>query len=231
MRKDITSSLAYVLLASLFNVALAYLFGNNGYEAFITISIAVGFLLTWQSFNLVPLLFKSKVWLIIKLVGLLPLAFVWFVAVAGVILSVSTNAHDPSVSTPSINWLIVILGTLPFLVPRVAIYKATAGFQKTAIGLLVSLYSIIVLYIAALGFYDNNASNKNLILVIAVQLQYLMNYLITRTNYLHRSQVLAKNLAQHLSISHKDTGDYLMILIVGLPFILPLAIVLLISAI
>ncbi len=88
----------------------------------------------------------------------------------------------------------------------------------------------MVLFIAVLVFYDNEAKYKSLILILAVQLQYLMNHIITKTDYLKRSHILATHLTQRLKINGNDVGQYLIIFIVGLPFILPLATVLLVGA-
>ena len=220
-----------IVAASIFNVILSYVFGNNGYEAFITLSIALGILITWQSLQLARHLFQSKTWLIIKLLGLVLLGFFWFIVIAGVMLSVSGNAYDPTVSVPNVNWLIVIIGTGPYLLPQLSFYKIKVGFHKTATGMLTTLYSVMVLFIAALGFYNNQAKYQGLVLVLAIQLQYLMNHVIIRTDYLNRSHATATNIARRLKINGNDLGQNLTIFLVGLPFFMPLMIVLLVSSI
>jgi hypothetical protein len=231
MLNNEATSLIYLIVASLLSVLLAYIFGNEGYEALITTAIALGFLITWQLLVLARLLFRTKAWLIIKIIGLLPIGFIWFIAVASVISSISSGIYNPAISPPSVNWFVVCIGTLPFLIPRLLGYKIKVGSKKILIGSITSIYSLMVLYIAVIGFYDNESKYRSLILVLAVQLQYIMSYTVTRTNYLNRSHDFAVNLLKRLRISsNDDAGQNIIIFIVGLPFILPLAVVLLVSS-
>jgi hypothetical protein len=231
MLNNEATSLIYLIVASLLSVLLAYIFGNEGYEALITTAIALGFLITWQLLGLARLLFRTKAWLIIKIIGLLPIGFIWFIAVASVISSISSGIYNPAISPPSVNWFVVCIGTLPFLIPRLLGYKIKVGSKKILIGSITSIYSLMVLYIAVIGFYDNESKYRSLILVLAVQLQYIMSYTVTRTNYLNRSHDFAVNLLKRLRISsNDDAGQNIIIFIVGLPFILPLAVVLLVSS-
>lgn len=218
-------SFAYILFASLFSLTLAYVFGNDGYEAFVTIAIALGILISTQLLNMARLLFRARVWLVVKLFGLLALGFIWFICIASVILSISSEAFNPSLVKPTINWVIVLVGTLPFLMPRVNAYRLDAGMKKTFIGILTSLYSIIVLETAVTSYFSDASKYRNIVLVLAIQLQYLMSYAITNTNYLDRSLAFANNLTRRLRISQGKMSLYITSLIVGLPFILPLAII------
>jgi hypothetical protein len=216
-----------VAAISMFNIVLAYVFGNNGYEAFVTLSIALGILITWQSLQLLRLLFKSHTWLILKLLGAAALGFFWFLVIGGVMLSISRDAYDPSATTPDVNWLVVLIGTVPYLLPRLGLYKTDAGFTKTAIGTVTTLYSVIVLFVAALGFYDSEARYQSLILVLAVQLQYLMNHVILNTGYLDRALAAGVQLSSQLKLGSSSFGRDLTIFLVAIPFFAPLAIVLL----
>ncbi|QQS19757.1 hypothetical protein IPL85_05840 [Candidatus Saccharibacteria bacterium] len=218
----------YVVLALLFSLLTAFIFGNEGYEAFVTIAIALGLLISWQLIHLAKLIFQSKDWVIVKLVGITSLVFFWFVSVATIALAISKDAFGSGVHTPSINWAVVLVGTLPFLVPRISAYRLNANTKNTIIGILASLYSIIVLYVAVIGYYDTDASYRSVILVLALQLQYLMSFVITRSNYLNQSHAYAVSLTRRLKIIDSEKGQYLILFIVGLPFILPLATVLLI---
>lgn len=229
MTKRDTPTLAYLVCASLFSLAIAYIFGNDGYEAFATTAIALGLLLSWQLINIARLLFRSNIWLIVKFVGALMLGFFWFVAIATVISSVSSNTFSPQIPTPNVNWIVVSIGTLPFLLPRLGLYRSSTAIKTPAIGALVSLYSIMVLYIAIIGYHDSNVTYRGLLLVIAVQIQYLMSYTVIKTDYLERSHAFATNLSHRLKITGSDIGDYIHILVVGLPFLLPLGIIALVS--
>jgi hypothetical protein len=231
MLNNEATSLIYLIVASLLSVLLAYIFGNEGYEALITTAIALGFLITWQLLVLTRLLFRTKAWLIIKIIGLLPIGLPSLFLLPSFIISPLPGIYNPAISPPSVNWFVVCIGTLPFLIPRLLGYKIKVGSKKILIGSITSIYSLMVLYIAVIGFYDNESKYRSLILVLAVQLQYIMSYTVTRTNYLNRSHDFAVNLLKRLRISsNDDAGQNIIIFIVGLPFILPLAVVLLVSS-
>lgn len=208
---------------------MAYVFGNDGYEAFVTMAIALGLLLSWQLIGLTRLLFQSRSWLVIKFLGTLLIGFFWFISMGGVIMATAQNIFDPLVQAPPVNWLVVLVGTIPFLMPRIAAYRLNTDPVKALMGVLASLFSIIVLCVAVIGYFDNDAMFRDLILVLAVQLQYLMNHAINKTDYLPRSHAYATSLTRRLNLKMSIHNLDITLLIVGLPFFLPLIIISLIS--
>lgn len=227
--KNIPFSLIVVI--SCFNVILSYAFGNNGYEAFITVSIALGILISWQSVQMFSLIRRSHSWLVVKAIYALALTFFWFVIISGVILSISRGSYDSKVITPNINWLIVLIGTIPYLLPRIIHGRSDLNFNKAAVGWVTTLYSVMVLFIAVLGFHDSRSEFGSILLVLAIQLQYLMSHLAAKTSYLERSHASALKLVRKLRLERSDFGKYIIITLVGVPFIVPLVIVLFVSAI
>lgn len=230
MNKDRKMPFLLLICASVFNILLAYIFGNDGYEVFITISIALGLLITWQSIQLLRINFASNNWLVIKAIYALILCSFWFIIIAGVMLSVSRDAYDPNVVVPSINWLVVCFGVLPYMLPRL-LYGTKMSFTQSVVGFVTTLYSVLVLFVAMLGFYNSTTRFGSILLVLAIQLQYLMNHLAVKTNYIEKSHVRATKWAIKLKIANSDAGKYFIVLSVGLPFIVPLLVVLAVSAI
>lgn len=231
MTSNRNTSFLFIVVVLIINVILSYTFGNNGYEAFITVSLALGILITWQSIKMFRLIQDSNSWMIVRAIYILALIFFWFVVLSGVILSVSSSSYDPKGITPDINWLIVLIGTIPYLLPRLISIQNDFSFNKAAVGWVTTMYSVMVLFIAVVGFYNSTSRFGNIMLVMAVQLQYLMNHLTVKTNYLERSHGSALKLVNNLHFEKSDFGKYIIIAVVGLPYIAPLAIVLIGSSI
>lgn len=225
-----TSNFLVVLIISLVNILLAYIYSKSGYEAFITVSIALGLLFTLLSISSLRLIFRSSYWLIVKLIFVPLIAFMWFMIICGVMLSVSPSAYSPNKSLPDINWWIVIIGTLPYLLPRLNLISSKQTLKHSIISMLYVLYSVMVLLIAAISFHSPNASEKNIMLILGIQLQYLMNYAVLKTNYLEKSLYFSNKTARKFNIHNNDLGTYFVVIVVGLPFILPLAVVLIASS-
>ncbi len=224
------SNFLYVLLVSGLNIILAYAFSKSGYEAFITVCIALGMLFTLLSLHIVKLILKGNYWQGFKLLCVPVVAFVWFLVIAGVLLSVSPSAYSADKSLPTIKWWIVLVGTLPYLMPRLNFVSAKRSLKYSFLSMLTVLYSVAILLIAAIGFHNPSAPEKNILLVIGVQLQYVMSYAVLKTNYIQKSLDFSNKLAKRLNLHNNDLGSYIVVLTVGLPFILPLAVVMLASS-
>jgi hypothetical protein len=191
----------------------------------------LGVLITWQLFGLAKYLFGSKTWLIVKILGLVPLAALWCLAAMTVMSMLSSSLHGPSVTPPPMNWPLVLLGTVPFLLTRLFFRGKQLDLKQQISGVVLSFYSIVMLFVAILGYYGSTTRFGGVLLVVAVQLQYIMSYVVTQTNYLSRSHdFTARLLGPDFAKADDSAGQYVYVAIVGLPFIIPLALVLLISS-
>jgi hypothetical protein len=231
MRNTTNITFAYLVLSSLLGLVIAYIFGNDGFEAFVITAIALALLMSWQVVYAIRLLFTSNHWFVIKLFGSICLLFFWFTAIMAVLFSVSSNIFTPQVSLSPINWPLVLIGTLPFLLPRISKLGSQTTMNQTIAGIVTSFYSILILYIAVIAFYANDLKYQSIVLVMVAQLQYLMSHVVVKTDYIYQSHAFAKKLTHRTHFSNNDTEHYLVLGIVGLPFLLPLAVILLISAV
>jgi hypothetical protein len=219
------SGFLLALLISVLNIVMAILFSKNGYEAFVTASVAIGILFTILYLDTIRLTFQSKVWLIVKLLCIPLFAFVWFLVVIGVMLTISRNAYMPNINVPAVNWWLILIGTLPYLLPRLNFLRSKSP-RYTLLSIITTIYSVVVFLIAAIDFNSSRSLSHNIILVLAIQLQYLMNYAVLKTNYLEKSLASANNLVARLKLAGNGFGMFIVITIVGLPFFIPLAVVL-----
>lgn len=223
------SAFLLALLVSVFNIALAILYSRNGYEAFVTVSVALGILFTLLTINTLRLTFKSKGWLIAKLLSIPLLAFIWFVVVAEVMLTISKDAYGPSVNTPNVNWRLILTGSVPYMLPRLNTLRSNSSLKYLFLSMLVTVYSVVVLLIASIDFKTSDSLSHNIILVLAIELLYLMNFAVLKTNYIDKSLTFSNNLVTKLRLVGSDFGSYIIIAIVGLPFFIPLASVIALS--
>jgi hypothetical protein len=215
--------------AAIISLALAYKFGNNGYEVFITICIALGLWATWLLLLSVRAVCKSKEWLLIKCINCLLLFILWLIIICAALLATSKSAYSPSVIIPQVSWGIVVLGVILYVIPRINVQSFKISAQRLMAEWLATLYAMLVLFIAVVSYFNKPVTSNAVVLVLAVQLQYLMYTLVTRTNYLQQSYQLAVKANSKWGLQHSEWGTALVIFLVGLPFSAPLVIVLLAS--
>lgn len=202
----------YVIIASIIAVVASYLFGAKGLEAFYATVISLCILSTWIVIQLIKKLYSLPDALILKIL-VTPLPII--VLLGGWLVSLATL----SIEGESINWWIVLIGVIPFLIPRIGMYKKITRANKLSIGLLITTFSILILYMAFTGFQTNTHSYHKILLVIAVQAQLLLTYLTVQTNYLERFRTIVLNVCERLGIRKYKTQALIVICVVGLPYI------------
>jgi hypothetical protein len=224
MRSFRPNTFGYLLLSAVLTIMLSYLFGNDGHEAFLTTTLALGILMTWLSIQLIRLNFGSRQWFAVKLFALIPLSFLWFVSVSVVMLAVLPNGHE----SLAVNWFVVAMSTLPYFFNRLEAVKKSRGIS---IDVAATLYSLLILYVAGLSFREGQSPLKNLLLVIAMQLQLIMAYLTISSGLLQKAHVVVNRYLKRFKMDTTDFGLLIGALVLGLPFFLPVIIVIVLSAI
>ncbi len=218
---DTSKSIYFVTIVAVANILLAFIYGSNGYEAFVTLSIVLAIMFTWQLVQAANRIFHSKSWLIFKILALPVLMFCWFLIVIAEMLSIFKPSVAPGVVIPPIHLWLIVIGSASYFLPRNTSSVKEVSVTQLTIRAVATLFSIMTLFIAALDFYDNSSALKNVILVIAIELQYIMNYVVLKTNYLGAALNLATRITQKLHLDEGELGFYLIMFLVGLPFFAP----------
>jgi len=212
-----------LIVAGLFNVLLAFNYGHDGYEAFVVTLILLGLLASWQGIETARFIFASKINLIAKVFQILAVAVFWFFIIGGMMISVSPDAYGSEVRTPDVSWLTVAIGIVPFVITQLIAPREGQSSQQLLTGWVTSIFSMAVLFIAGIGYHDRQTVFAGIILVVAMQLQYLMSYLAVQSDYLKRAHTYANTVA--------PSSDFAATAIVGAPFALPLIIIVIVSSV
>ncbi len=213
-------SFILVVISSIFIVVLAFLTGSHGLEAFYITSIGLFFLFVWFSIQLLKRLYRMKTWLIAKVI--LTIAQLGLLGVAGIL----TVASWPIDSVEPVNGWFVAAGLIPFLVPRLGVYKKIDATNKISAGILIIFFTMILLTLASQSFQTNTNGVEGYLLVAGVQLQFVLCYLVLQTDYVERFLATVDATCKSIGIKDKSVYAYVILLTAGLPFIVPLAVLL-----
>jgi hypothetical protein len=217
------ATLPVVVFSALISLILSYAFGNDGYEAFVVTCIGLGILTARQSLELASL--KQR-WLVVQIILGIMLTIVGLAVIAILFAAISPELTNPNLKLPPLNWLIVAISSLPFLF-RPITQASHQNLDKVMIHLITLIYSAIVLYGAAITYYKAESTMVGLILVLAVQMQYVMAYIVISTGYISIVQAFFAN----SGLLRSESGSNLFLLIVALPFFTPMIVIMLLSAI
>lgn len=217
--------LGRITLVALASFALSIIVGNEGVEAFYAVYIASGLLFTIFTYRLVKLVMGSAYWLALKLFAVVAAVFCWLIIVLAVAGPIFDPTINPRITVPNISWWIVVGSVLMYFF---RFWHSKTSFDQSAqmivTGLVSSMLTILVLFIAFLSYFGIESSARTLALVFATQATFLSNYIFTQTDYIPR--VHAASVARFGKESSL-TGKISLILI-ALPFILPVVVMLLI---
>jgi len=216
MRKSPAFQFLYIICVGLVTVVVSYLLGYKGLEAFYTTAFSLTILLMWLLIQAARNIFRQPMWLILKILFMLPLFVVFIFGLSTMILSTPANAHY------SINGWLVAAGIIPYLIPRIGLYKKSMSATSIFIGLAVTFVSIQLLFMAFQGFQMNPHGHHKVLLILAVQIQLAMTYLASQTNFLRRSRSAVLSWCQNHGIEDDNVRGLAVILTTGLPFLVPI---------
>lgn len=213
-----------ILILPVLTILLAYSFGHNGYETFVATSIGLLFIMAYQAAESLHAAAKSRHWLVTKaLLSCLPLGM-WLLSLICLMLLITGAGHDPRIPLPHINWLIVIVLVVAYMLSTVKLNFAETRFGRTLLPLFATLYAVAIMYSAALRFYSDPGNAHTIALVIAGQLQYVLLYVVLRTRYVEWAVALGQSrlgTSNAFSPQPEPNGPYL--LLATLPFFIPFA--------
>lgn len=149
---------------------------------------------------------------------------IWCMLVIAIMIVVTHSGADPRAAIPHSNWFIVCFGVAGYLVPRFFTHKHNTPPQNIAFGWLAAIFAIIMLFVAGNTYYDSVSHFRNIILVLAVQLQYIMCFVMVKTDYVAWASAVAKRV-NGLKSMQPENEIYAPVVLVGLPMFLPLFVV------
>jgi hypothetical protein len=132
---------------------------------------------------------------------------------------------EPKHDLAKVNAWVIIIGVIPYLIPRIGLYKREGSATKLGIGVVATFISILILFMAFIGLNNRSLGSGSLLLVIAVQLQLIMNYVIVRMNYVTASRNAIIRWCLRRDIKDESSQSALILVLSGLPFIVPMIVI------
>jgi hypothetical protein len=228
-RQNKLFSLCFTATAS---IILAYIFGNQGIEAFFAIYIATGILFSIYLGLILRSLFATRYWLIVKLLGTIILLFVWAIFVTAILMLVFEPNINPKIVIPSLNWWIISPSALAFVVqvPLKHSGKLQLELSKLVGRAVATLLTIVLMFVAFIVFAGMESHFRTLALVVAVQLQYIANYIAVETSYFQNVHAFIEGqLARRSMQADGRLAITSYALLMGAPFLIPLIFIIIMS--
>lgn len=213
----------YVVVIAVLNLIVSLISGNQGVEAFYSVFLATGLLLTVHLLKLLKFLFISSNWWITKIFGFLFALFVWIVLTAAILVSLIGSDLNQGLETAAVKWWIVLAGTL-FFASRISFREkfAVRDLNQSFIGITSSILTIMIFFIAFLQYFSIESSNRSIVLIFAVQFLYISNFVYSETHYV-------KTVVERINRKADKNSDFtklVTVTLVGLPFLLPFIVLL-----
>lgn len=211
-----------VLAIALVNVALAYFFHGTGEVQFMGLLVALTLLAGYHGIRLNRMLRHKTIGLPKRVLTVVSawlfICLSWF----AVAFTASYASQDAKIIVP---WLSVILYATVFFLPQIK-QRHTSSLSKLAVQLVAVFYTVIILLFACIAYASPELSKGGaMIIVIALQLQFIMNYVLTETNYIFMLQKRARLIAEKLRSTDEVSVGNITLMIGALPFFMPLFII------
>ncbi len=210
----------YLVAASVFNIGLAWYYGNDGLEAMMSAGLAICLLLLYKAGSFVKALFATKRHTITKLLlSVITMSFSLFTTVIS--LPAIFGWLLPKSFSPEVNWWLVIAGVISYLlIQGIRTKKRQTTLNDRATELIVLFYSLLTIYAGFLS-YGTYRSEASVVLVIALQLQYIFQFLALKTEVMSQSKRLIEQRLATTKLAQTEYAKSLAIAPTILLFIVP----------
>ena len=227
MKGNSTLCLLYLILLGALSVGLSYYFGNDGIEAFL-IALFGLIILFHTQIVLVTRAYSRQYGRIAGVLSVLFILTLWLGLVFG--LSLFTFTYLPGIVAEigkQINWSIVLLGSLPYGLPRL-LKNENNSAQFLSVNLLVTTYSLLASMIALVVAEDQFKDGFSIALVLVVEVQVILAFIYSRTKYV---EIVFKNVRGYSdsnSIGRDDIAAYAACALIGIPLFIPIVLLMVI---
>lgn len=210
------------------NILLAYFFRETGEIQFMGLLVATCLLALFHGARLSRATWQRIGWIPGRVLALGGVGAFVFMCCMSAMFTLGFAAQDGKFVVP---WYGVLLSAAVFFLPQIR-QKRTPTVSTSAVQLVAVFYTILILLLACVSYLGSGITRFGaLLLVLAVQLQFVMNYAATETSYLllleHRSRKVAGWFRVHDAVS---VGN-IALLLGAMPFFTPLCIILLAASI
>lgn len=224
-----TFGLTYVVVFAMFTVVLAQKSQNVGLLSYIAFVISLGFqslfivVRLWRSLLTSP---RKNLWWML-LASLLTPAFLFFT----LMLASFTAQHVMSELGESLDGqaLTIIVYVMGYTLPQLHLLRSKIGGAQTySISAVVIFYSLLLCLFAGVAFVDPQYIEQQyraVLLVLAIQLQFVMNYITINTPYFQRIYPLAQKTLSFTRWKDEESASNLAVAFGALPFLLPFIVI------
>jgi len=229
MVKSPRQSFVSLITGSLVSVALAYMFGTQGVEAFFVVYILTTILFTQQTLWYVRKLLAVRMWRILKIVGALLILLIWLLLVGTSLFPLLAVDIYPRVTLPEPTWWVVLAGITVRVVPLFWQKKEEPDWPSLTLRSTSSLLTIVIMITAFITYVGTPSLSRSILLVLTVELQFVMNFIVLQTTYLQRIQQLILHRAHGTVLQRSRMVTLAQAILMGVPFLIPLCVIFLMT--
>ncbi len=213
-----------LVVLGIFSVVVSFYSGTDGLELFLALLFLMGIILFLSVFDLLRRLFASSMWFIIKVAGLVFGLFFLFTILGMIMMPFADELYATEDSKPVINWLVLLVILISYLLNKSLLRKKVLTLQMLAIQIISAIFSTILMITAFLLFIKSETLLQSLLLVIAAELQFIMNFIYTKTNYVETTH---KKVMEHVGYRRlgQDLKLFALTVFIGFPAAASLVIV------
>ncbi|QQS18706.1 hypothetical protein IPL68_01305 [Candidatus Saccharibacteria bacterium] len=210
-----------VLLIAFVNILLAFMFHHVAEAQYFGMLFATVFIALFHLARLVRVVFRTRSVLKIATYTLLGIFLTLFTLSTAVFTIGYTLDETPKLESAASFGL---LWSILFFLPHVR-QRHDVG-TKIFIQMVVAFYTSLILLVAGIGYVSAAYTGATMyILIIALQLQYIMNFIVTETEYIIRLEERCKPMLDRLHINDSSSQNTIILAAGAVPFFIPLTIV------
>ena len=217
-----------LILIGCVTTIISFAYGSNGYEAFLSTSLALLILFHWQA--IVLLRAVRRRYGLLRLLLLLPLVLViWLFVFVALMLCLTYWTPQIGEVRAQVSWMLVVVGAVPYAVVRY--YTATNDtVESLGFAALVTMYAAVTALFALVVYSSADSVLSSIVLIVAAECQVVISYLFIKSNFVKDVVQLSNRYVGDIPSAGRNAGLNLSVFILGSILIAPMLIIGFISA-
>lgn len=227
--------LLYVICFAVFTVVLSYTDANVGLTSFIALVLSLGieavFIMVRMWISLLRLR-PFSVWSLLFAVPL-TIGYLYFTLLLTlfVVDHITSGLAEAYLGTG----LEIFIYMLAYTLPQLHLLRSKQnGLRTYSISAVAIFYALLVCLFAGVAFADPSFATNTfhtVLLVLAIQLQFVMNYIVTNTAYLERIYPLSLKIHSFTPWKDEASASNMAIALGAMPFLFPFVIIAMVNSI
>ena len=227
--------LIYVIGFAIVTVFLSYTNAGVGLTSFIALVLSLGIQALLIMVRMWISLLRSKPFSVWSLLFALPLTAGYLFFTSLLSLFVVDHITTGLVGGYSGTGIDIFMYTLAYTIPQLHLLRSKQnGLRTYSISAVTIFYALLVCLFAGVTFADPSFAKNmyhTVLLVLAIQLQFVMVYFVTKTPYFEHIYPFAQKALSRTRWKDQESASNLALAFGTLPFLLPFAIIGLVNSV